>query len=72
MRFGITSMAALLATQPKHMRKLWGNVTGERLWYALQGYDVQAPPSGRGMYGHGRVFRRITARSNTPKRRRGF
>lgn len=55
-RCGIASMAALLATQPKHMRKLWGNVTGERLWYALHGYDVQAPPSGRGMYGHGRVL----------------
>ena len=55
-RFGITTMAALLATQPKHMRKLWGNVTGERLWYALHGYDVQTPPSGRGMYGHGRVL----------------
>lgn len=55
-RFGITSMAALLATQPKHMRKLWGNVTGERLWYALHGYDVQTPPSGRGMIGHGRVL----------------
>jgi DNA polymerase IV len=55
-RFGITSMAALLAIQPKHMRKLWGNVTGERLWYALNGYDVQTPPSGRGMFGHGRVL----------------
>jgi DNA polymerase-4 len=38
------------------MRKLWGNVTGERLWYALHGYDLQTPPSGRGMYGHGRVL----------------
>jgi DNA polymerase IV len=54
--FGIATMAALLATQPKHMRKLWGNVTGERLWYALNGYDVQTPPSGRGMFGHGRVL----------------
>ena len=53
---GISTMAKLLATQPKHMRKLWRNVTGERLWYALHGYDVQAPPSGRGMYGHGRVL----------------
>ena len=55
-RAGISTMAGLLATQPKHMRKLWGNVNGERLWYALHGYDVQAPPSGRGMYGHGRVL----------------
>jgi len=54
--FGMTSVGALLATQPKHMRKLWGNVTGERLWYALHGYDVQAPPSSRGMIGHGRVL----------------
>lgn len=56
LRFGITSMSALLAAQPKHVRKLWGNVTGERLWYALHGYDVQTPRSGRGMYGHGRVL----------------
>ncbi|MBM3544240.1 MAG: type VI secretion protein ImpB [Alphaproteobacteria bacterium] len=53
---GIASMRQLLATQPKHMRKLWGNVTGERLWYALHGYDVQAPRAQRGMYGHGRVL----------------
>jgi len=55
-RAGITTIEKLLTTQPKHMRKLWGNVTGERLWYALHGYDVQTPPSGRGMYGHGRVL----------------
>ena len=53
---GIATMAALLATQPKHMRALWGNVNGERLWYALHGYEVHAPPSSRGMYGHGRVL----------------
>jgi DNA polymerase-4 len=53
---GIVSVSELLATQPKQMRKLWGNVTGERLWYALHGYDLQAPPSQRGMYGHGRVL----------------
>lgn len=55
-RSGVFDMAGLLATQPKHMRKLWGNVTGERLWYALHGYDIQTPPSSRGMYGHGRVL----------------
>ena len=55
-RAGVATMAALLATQPKHMRALWGNVNGERLWYALHGYEVHAPPSSRGMYGHGRVL----------------
>jgi len=56
MHSGIFDMADLLALQPKHMRKLWNNVTGERLWYALHGYDVQTPRSGRGMFGHGRVL----------------
>ncbi len=55
-RCGIVSVGELLATQPKQMRKLWRNVTGERLWYALHGYDVQTPPSQRGMYGHSRVL----------------
>jgi DNA polymerase IV len=53
---GICTVEQLLATQPKHMRKLWRNVNGERLWYALQGYDIQTPPSGRSMYGHSRVL----------------
>ncbi len=56
MRAGIYDMADVLALQPKHMRKIWNNVTGERLWYALQGYDIQTPKSGRGMFGHGRVL----------------
>lgn len=53
---GIQDMDALMKTSPKEMRALWGNVTGERLWYALQGYAVKAQPAKRGMYGHGRVL----------------
>ena len=53
---GIFTMAELWATQPKQMRKLWGSVTGERLWYALHGYEIKAMPSKRAMYGHGRVL----------------
>jgi DNA polymerase IV len=55
-RAKIETVGALLATSPKQMRQLWHNVTGERLWYALHGYAVQTPPSGRSMYGHGRVL----------------
>lgn len=55
-RAGIFSMACLLATQPKQMRALWKNVTGERLWYALHGYAIRAQATARGMYGHGRVL----------------
>lgn len=53
---GIYNMTSVLALDPKHMRKLWRNVTGERLWYALHGYDIKAQASERGMYGHGRVL----------------
>ena len=55
-RAGIFNMEELLATSPKHMRKLWRNVTGERLWYALHGYSIHAAKSDRGMFGHGRVL----------------
>jgi DNA polymerase IV len=53
---GIHSTEALYNCQAKQLRKIWNNVTGERLWYALHGYDVQAPESERGMFGHGRVL----------------
>lgn len=55
-RSGIYTTEQLYRTEPKHMRRLWGNVTGERLWYALHGYDIQAEPSQRGMFGHARVL----------------
>ncbi len=53
---GISNTKDLYATQPKQMRKLWRSVNGERLWYALHGFDIQAPVSERGMFGHGRVL----------------
>jgi len=53
---GIFDTPGLYAMQAKHMRKVWHSVTGERLWYALHGYDIQAPETERGMYGHGRVL----------------
>lgn len=56
LRVGITTIENFLFAQPKFIRKVWSNVTGERLWYALHGYDIQTPPSGRSMYGHGRVL----------------
>ncbi len=53
---GITSMSELLACSPKQLRKIWRSVTGERLWYALHGYAIQAQKSQRGMFGHARVL----------------
>lgn len=52
----IATTEDLYNTEPKQMRKIWRNVTGERLWYALHGYDVQAPDTERGMFGHSRVL----------------
>jgi len=56
MRAGITNMARLLDTEPKQLRGIWRNITGERLWYGLHGYDVQASKGERRMFGHGRVL----------------
>jgi len=53
---GIFSVRDLYNAQPKHLRRLWNNVNGERLWYALHGYDIQAQPTERGMFGHARVL----------------
>ena len=53
---GVADTAGLYAMAPKHMRQVWGNVTGERLWYALHGYAVHAPDTQRGMFGHSRVM----------------
>lgn len=55
-RAGIQTTEQLYQLQPKHMRRIWNNVTGERLWYALHGYDIQAPEAERGMFGHSRVL----------------
>jgi DNA polymerase-4 len=53
---GIRTMEQLWNSQPKQLRALWGNVNGERMWYALHGYDIKAMPTSRGMYGHARVL----------------
>lgn len=53
---GVADVTGFLAIQPKHARALWRNVTGERLWYALHGYAVEAPETERNMFGHARVL----------------
>lgn len=55
-RAGIFTVRDLYNAQPKRLRALWKNVTGERMWYALHGYEIQAEPTARGMFGHARVM----------------
>ena len=53
---GISTIEQLWNAQPKHLRALWHSVNGERMWYALHGYEIHAMPTSRGMFGHGRVL----------------
>ncbi|MDH5722343.1 MAG: impB/mucB/samB family protein [Alphaproteobacteria bacterium] len=53
---GIYTMKDLWNTDPKHARKIWNNVQGERLWYWLHGYDFEPPETKPSMIGHSRVL----------------
>lgn len=55
-RAGVNDMADLLATSPKQLRRIWGNVAGERFWQAMNGYEVITQKTQRSMIGHGRVL----------------
>lgn len=55
-RAGIVSMDQLWSLSPKHMRRIWGAVQGERFWYMLHGYDVEPPETQTSMVGHSRVL----------------
>jgi DNA polymerase-4 len=55
-RARIRTMADLWATAPKHARKIWASVQGERLWYWLHGYDFEGPPTHPVMIGHSRML----------------
>jgi len=57
-RAGVTTTKALLELQPKHVRRIWGSVEGERLWRALQGEHTERPNTKRAMFGHSRVLAR--------------
>ncbi len=53
---GVTTMEQLWNLQPKHMRKIWSGVQGERMHYWLHGYDFESPETGNVMIGHSRVL----------------
>jgi DNA polymerase-4 len=54
---GITDIPALYAMAPKHARKVWGGVQGERFIRALQGEDIQLPVAKPAQsLGHGQVL----------------
>jgi len=44
-RAGIYTLEELWALSPKHMRAIWGNIEGERMWSQLHGQTVVRPPT---------------------------
>ncbi len=53
---GIADVAALWALDPRHARRVWGSVAGERFWYALRGVEVPERETERRSIGHSRVL----------------
>ena len=53
---GIYSMPDLLALSPKAMRKAWGSIWGERMWYLLRGVDLPEEETTRSTIGHSHVM----------------
>lgn len=57
-RAGVTTTQEFLDLDPKHVRRIWCNVEGERLWRALNGEHTEKPATKRSMFGHSRVLAR--------------
>jgi len=53
---GICNIKQLYDLQPKHARKLWNGVTGERFILALQGHDIPDPETRPHSLGHGQIL----------------
>ena len=53
---GIWTMDALWALDRKQMRKVWGGILGERLWYSLRGVELPDEETNRSTVGHSHVL----------------
>ena len=83
---GITSVKKLYELSPKYMRKIWGNVIGERFWYMLRGEDIEEMSTNVRTVGHSHVLhpqwrdykksrdvmRRLIIKAASRLRRKGF
>ncbi|MCH2546780.1 MAG: impB/mucB/samB family protein [Alphaproteobacteria bacterium] len=55
-RKGISNMQGLWKLSPLELRKAWGSVWGERMWYYLRGAELQEQPTTRRSIGHSHVL----------------
>lgn len=83
---GISTMKALWALEPEQMRKAWGSVWGEKMWYMLRGMEVSEEETSRHSIGHSHVLapelrdpkkaefvaRRLTLKAASRLRRMGY
>lgn len=53
---GILSIEELYNISPKHMRKIWGNVQGEKFWHMLRGTEISDNKTERKTIGHSHVL----------------
>ncbi len=53
---GIHTMHDFWHIAPKHARKIWNSVEGERFWYLLHGYEVPKLATNTSMIGHSRIL----------------
>jgi DNA polymerase-4 len=53
---GIRTIEQFWNISPKHARKIWGSVAGERFWYNLHGHEVPDLETNRSMVGHSRIL----------------
>lgn len=53
---GIYSVEQLYNTAPKHARKIWRSVAGERYWYLIHGYNIPETQTQKSVIGHSRVL----------------
>ena len=52
----IYTVEDLYKADPKHIRKIWKSVEGERFSYRLRGYDVPTAPTSKSVIGHSRIL----------------
>lgn len=53
---GIRTVEQFWNLSPKHARKIWGSVAGERFWYNLHGHEIPDLETNRSMVGHSRIL----------------
>jgi DNA polymerase-4 len=53
---GITDLPGLFALDPRQMRKVWGSIWGEKVWYLLRGMELPEEVTARRSIGHSHVL----------------